>query len=116
LNTFSKEIPDYPVPQINAEPLDKITNKWDAHPIKLTGAALRAHRISGDDLFLKAAGGVQNFFRSKEFWDLLNLRSPTNGALQVIKSPGNSLSQIDSTASPFLEILIYVHFNLEHGY
>jgi hypothetical protein len=50
-------------PQVYAEPnvildhdrLEAIAAQSDAHPIKLTDAALRGHKLTQDDIFLKAA-------------------------------------------------------------
>jgi len=41
--------------------LEALADKTDAHPAKLTEAALRAYQATGDDLFLKAAAKVQDY-------------------------------------------------------
>jgi hypothetical protein len=50
-----------PIPSLDQTHLAALAEKTDAHPIKLTEAALRAYQITADDLFLKAAGKVQNY-------------------------------------------------------
>jgi hypothetical protein len=50
-----------PIPSLDRTHLEALAEKTDAHPVKLTEAALRAYRATGDDLFLKAAGKVQNY-------------------------------------------------------
>jgi len=50
-----------PIPSLDDAQLETLTKNTDAHPIKLTEAALRAYKASGDDLFLKAAGKVQHY-------------------------------------------------------
>jgi hypothetical protein len=50
-----------PVLVLDRSRLEALAEKSDAHPIKPTEAALRAHKAAGDDLFLKAAGRVQNY-------------------------------------------------------
>jgi hypothetical protein len=40
---------------------EHLAEQTNAHPIKLTEAALRAHRLTDDEIFLKAAGKVQNY-------------------------------------------------------
>jgi len=41
--------------------LEALADKTDAHPAKLTEAALRAYQATGDGLFLKAAAKVQDY-------------------------------------------------------
>jgi len=50
-----------PIPSLDQAHLEALAEGTNAHPIKLTEAALRAYRATGDDLFLKAAGKVQNY-------------------------------------------------------
>jgi hypothetical protein len=50
-----------PIPSLDRGHLEALAEKADAHPAKLTEAALRAYRATGDDLFLKAAGKVQDY-------------------------------------------------------
>jgi hypothetical protein len=56
-----------PIPSFDQTHLAALAENTDAHPIKLTEAALRAYQATGDDLFLKAAGKVQNY----GFWRAL---------------------------------------------
>jgi hypothetical protein len=45
-----------PIPSLDATQLDALATQTDAHPIKLTEAALRAFDRTDDALFMKAAG------------------------------------------------------------
>jgi hypothetical protein len=49
-----------PIPPLDAEQLERLTKGNDAHPIKLTEAALRAYARTEDDLFLRAAGRMHD--------------------------------------------------------
>jgi hypothetical protein len=55
------------MPVLDRSHFAPLVESSDAHPVKLTEAALRAYRSTGDDLFLKAAGRVQNY----NFWRAL---------------------------------------------
>jgi hypothetical protein len=50
-----------PNPSLDHAHLEALADKTDAHPAKLTEAALRAYRSTGDGLFLKAAAKVQDY-------------------------------------------------------
>ena len=50
-----------PVPSLDDSHIEALAKNTDAHPIKLTEAALRAYQATGDDLFMKAAGKVQHY-------------------------------------------------------
>jgi len=50
-----------PVPGLDQSHLEALAEKSNAHPVKLTEAALRAYQATQDKLFLKAAGKVQNY-------------------------------------------------------
>ena len=50
-----------PLPSFDQDHLEALAEKTDAHPAKLTEAALRAYQAAGDDLFLKAAARVQDY-------------------------------------------------------
>jgi hypothetical protein len=50
-----------PLPSLDPDRLEALSAKTDAHPAKLTEAALRAYRMTGDELFLKAAARVQAY-------------------------------------------------------
>ncbi len=54
-----------PGPLRGAEPptsaqLAALADQWDAHPAKLVEAALRAHALTGDGVFLDAAGTIMS--------------------------------------------------------
>jgi len=49
------EAVSHPLPSFDEKELDALVAQSDAHPIKLTEAALRAFDRTGDELFLKAA-------------------------------------------------------------
>jgi hypothetical protein len=55
-----------PIPSFDEKELDALVAQSDAHPIKLTEAALRAFERTEDELFLKAAGKAHSLhaFRS----------------------------------------------------
>jgi hypothetical protein len=57
------------IPTLDRAHLEALAENSDAHPIKLTEAALRAYQATGDELFLKAAGKVQNY----GFWRNLSV-------------------------------------------
>jgi hypothetical protein len=67
LQSAKPEALSEPMPSLDQAHLEALAEKTDAHPAKLTEAALRAYQASGDDLFLKAAGKVQNY----GFWRAL---------------------------------------------
>ena len=46
----------HPIPSFDEKELDALVAQSDAHPIKLTEAALRAFDRTEDELFLEAAG------------------------------------------------------------
>jgi hypothetical protein len=48
------------IPRLDEEQLERLTKETDAHPIKLTEAALRAYERTDDELFLRAAGRMQD--------------------------------------------------------
>ena len=48
-------------PSLDDRHLEHLADKTDAHPAKLTEAALRAYQTTGDSLFLKAAARVQDY-------------------------------------------------------
>jgi len=50
-----------PLPNLDQTHLEALTETTNAHPAKLTEAALRAYQTTQDKLFLKAAGKVQNY-------------------------------------------------------
>jgi len=50
-----------PLPALDQTHLEALAEKSNAHPVKLTEAALRAYQATQDKLFLKAAGKVQNY-------------------------------------------------------
>jgi hypothetical protein len=50
-----------PNPSLDHSHLEALADKTDAHPAKLTEAALRAYQATGDSLFLKAAAKVQDY-------------------------------------------------------
>ena len=50
-----------PDPSLDRRRLEALADKTDAHPAKLTEAALRGYRATGDGLFLKAAAKVQDY-------------------------------------------------------
>ncbi|HSY24563.1 MAG TPA: hypothetical protein VK841_20695 [Polyangiaceae bacterium] len=49
-----------PIPRLDEAQLERLAKEGDAHPIKLTEAALRAYDRTDDDLFLRAAGRMQD--------------------------------------------------------
>ena len=49
------------LPALDQTHLEALADKSNAHPVKLTEAALRAYQATQDKLFLKAAGKVQNY-------------------------------------------------------
>ena len=50
-----------PVPILDQTHLEALAEKSNAHPVKLTEAALRAYQATQDKLFLQAAGKVRNY-------------------------------------------------------
>jgi hypothetical protein len=61
LESGQREALAEPLPSLDQAHLAALAENSDAHPIKLTEAALRAYRATRDDLFLRAAGRVQNY-------------------------------------------------------
>lgn len=49
------------LPSLDQPDLEALAARTDAHPAKLTEAALRAYQATGDELFLKAAARVQDY-------------------------------------------------------
>jgi len=56
-----REVLSEPAPFFARTGLEALAEKTDAHPAKLTEAALRAYQATGDTLFLKAAGQVRDY-------------------------------------------------------
>ncbi len=53
---------------LNEERMQVLAAQHDAHPIKLTEAALRGHRQSHDDIFLKAAAKALDIHSLRALW------------------------------------------------
>jgi hypothetical protein len=49
-----------PIPALDRDLLDSLTRQRDAHPIKLTEAALRGYEATNADVFLRAIGRVRH--------------------------------------------------------
>jgi len=49
-----------PIPSLSTEEIDELALIHNPHPAKLTEAALRAYSMTGDELFLRAAGRAQH--------------------------------------------------------
>lgn len=49
-----------PLASLDDSQLERLARQTDAHPAKLTEAALRAYELTDDELFLKAAGRMQD--------------------------------------------------------
>jgi hypothetical protein len=59
--TLSKKVSRKPPPILGPKEMESLAGKRDAHPAKLTEAALRGYTLSGDEIFLRAAAEVQKF-------------------------------------------------------